>query len=76
MEIQSSDLLLERAKEILDHRKDLIAESDYGSLLKAPAGGLGEKMILAANGVSTEDAKAQCLAIIEYLRQNNVPVKI
>lgn len=75
-EMKSSGLMLERVKEILDAEAGQIATSNYGMLLRAPAGGLGEKLLLVGRGDQPADAQARCLAIIQYLRDNGVPVTI
>lgn len=73
-EIKSSDLFIENVRTIIETRKDLIAESEYALLLKAPSGGFGEKVILAAHGKTVAESKERCLDILAYFQQRGMPV--
>jgi hypothetical protein len=75
-EITSSGLMLERVKEILETELGQLTKSEYGTIFRAPPGGFAEKVILVGQADASMDAKTRCLALIEHLRKNDVPVKI
>lgn len=75
-ESKPSELMIEQVADLIQNKKDVVAENAHGIILKGLGGGLDQKAILVGTGSSPHEATQNCLNIVAFLRSNNMGVGI